>query len=166
VIQNHQPISVINRDPVIHNGQIFQNERGNIILNFPLPVSDESRGGVIHLDPGKRITQMICGMHEFMQSWGFAVDNPYYALTKKGGEFDIDQLPPGRYRVMVWHPHLKPVEKEVVVPANGRVELNFEFDATKVKRPEYEIQKKFRVGPEAHPHEDLTGDKHKLFIQE
>jgi hypothetical protein len=166
VIQNHQPISVVNRDPVFHNGQIFQNERGNIILNFPLPVSDDPRGGVIHLDPGKRIAQLICGMHEFMQGWMFSVDNPYYALTKKDGAFKIDQIPPGSYRVIVWHPHLKPIEKELTVSDDNAVELNFEFDAATVKRPEYEVQKKFRIGPEAHPHEDLTGDKDKLLIQE
>lgn len=166
VIQNHQPISVVNRDPIFHNGQIFQNERGNIVLNFPLPISDEARGGMVHLDPGKRIAQMICGMHEFMQAWMFAVDNPYYAMTKKDGLFKIDQIPPGDYRVTVWHPHLKPIEKEVTISDDSPVELNFEFDAETVKRPEYEVQKKFRIGPEAHPHGDLTGDKDKLIIQE
>lgn len=166
VIQNHQPISVVNRDPVIHNGQIFQNERGNIILNFPLPVSNAPRGGMIRLDPGKRIAQMICGMHEFMQSWMFSVDNPYYEMTKKDGVFKIDHLPPGRYRVIAWHPHLKPIEKEITVSADETVELDFAFDAATVKRPEYEQQEKFRIGPEALPHEHLTGDKEKLFIQE
>ena len=166
VIKNHQPISVVNRDPIIHNGQIYQSERGNIILNFPIPVSDKPRGGVIHLDPGKRVTQMICGMHEFMQSWGFAVDNPYYAMTKKDGAFKIDRLPPGHYRVVAWHPQIKPIQKEITVSEGETVELNFEFDAATVKRPEYEVQGRFRIGPEAHPHEHLTGDKDKLFIQE
>jgi hypothetical protein len=85
VMQNNQPLSVINRDPIIHNSQVFQSERGNIVLNFPLPVSTEPRGGIVSLQKGKRIAQMICGMHEFMQSWGYMVDNPYYAKTKKGG---------------------------------------------------------------------------------
>lgn len=166
VIQNNQPISVINRDPVLHNGQLFQSERGNIILNFPLPVSNEPRGGVIRLDPGKRIIQMICGMHEFMQSWMFSVDNPYYAMTRKDGDFNIDRLPPGHYRVIAWHPQLKPIEKEITVSADETIVLNFEFDAATVRRPEYERQEKFRIGPEALPHEHLTGDKEKLFIQE
>lgn len=166
VIQNHQPISVVNLDPIIHNGQVFQNERGNIVLNFPLPISDEPRGGIINVAAGKRLTQMICGMHEFMQSWGFVVDNPYHALTKKGGIFTIDRLPPGTYRVVAWHPHLKPIEKEITVPANGEVELNFEFDAETVKRPEYEVQEKFRMGPEGRPGVNLIIDEDQLFIQE
>jgi hypothetical protein len=155
VMENHQPISVVNKDPIIHNGQVFQNEKGNIILNFPLPVSSEPRGGVLNFQRGKRIAQMICGMHEFMQSWGFVVDNPYYAKTKRDGGFTIDRLPPGTYNVVAWHPHLKPVEQEVTVPENGSVAINFEFDSSRVVRPEYERQEKFRIGPEAHPEHHL-----------
>ena len=155
VLENHQPLSVINRDPVIHNGQVFQNKKGNIILNFPLPVSNAPYGGVLNFDAGKRISQMICGMHEFMQSWGFVVDNPYYAKTKKGGDFSIDDLAPGTYRVVAWHPHLKPIEQDVTVPANGTVSIAFDFDSRQVVRPQYESQEKFRIGPEAHPHEHL-----------
>jgi len=155
VMENHQAISVVNRDPVIHNSQIFQSERGNIILNFPLPVSTEPRGGVVNFERGRRISQMICGMHEFMQSWGFMVDNPYYAKTKKDGEFAINDLPPGTYRVVAWHPHLKPIEQEVIVLEHGTVSIAFDFDSRQVVRPSYESQEKFRVGPEAHPHDHL-----------
>lgn len=155
VMENHQAISVVNRDPVIHNSQIFQSERGNIILNFPLPVSTEPRGGVVNFERGRRISQMICGMHEFMQSWGFMVDNPYYAKTKRDGEFAINDLPPGTYRVVAWHPHLKPIEREVTVPADGMVSITFDFDSRQVVRPQYESQEKFRIGPEARPHDHL-----------
>src|SRR5574341_572040 len=155
VLRNHQPIWVVNRDPIIHNGQVFQNEKGNIILNFPLPVAEEPRGGMLHFDEGKRISQMICGMHEFMQAWGFVVDNPYYARTKKDGKFAIEGLPPGTYRVAAWHPHLPIVEREVTVPADGTASFNVEFDGAKVVRPAYESQERFRIGPEARPHEHL-----------
>jgi hypothetical protein len=155
VIRSPQPISVINKDPIIHNSQVFQSERGNIVLNFPIPVSTEPRGGVIQLQKGKRIAQMICGMHEFMQTWMYSVDNPYYAKTRKGGEFTIDNIPPGTYRVVAWHPHLDPVEQEVTVGPNGESTLTFEFDGAQVVRPLYESQAKFRIGPEARPHDHL-----------
>ncbi len=154
VLENHEPISMINKDPVIHNIQVFQNEKGNIILNVPLPVSDEPRGGKLNFAPGKRISQMICGMHEFMQSWGFVVDNPYYTKTRKDGLFNIDQLPPGTYKITAWHPHFDIVEKEVTVPANGKVEINFEFDATTIERPLYETQHERRISP-ATPHDHM-----------
>jgi hypothetical protein len=154
VVRNHERTTIINKDPVVHNAQYFQSEKGNIVLNFPLPVSDKPRGGILNLAPGKRITELICGMHEFMQSWGFVVDNPYYAKTKKGGEFTIDNLPPGTYKVSAWHPHLEIMEKEVTVPANGSVRLDFEFNGSDVKRPIYESQREFRIRS-ATPHSQM-----------
>jgi hypothetical protein len=155
VIRNNQKISVLNKDPIIHNGQVFQSERGDIVLNFPLPISTKPNGGIIHLEPGKKIAQMICGMHEFMQTYGYMVDNPYYARTKRDGLFSIDKLPPGTYQVIAWHPHFKPIEKEITVPGNGNVSINFEFDSANIRHPNYEIQDKFRIGPDAHQHGDI-----------
>lgn len=155
ILENHQPISVVNLDPIIHNIQVFQNERGNIILNAPLPVSTRRRGGTLHFNRGKRISQLICGMHEFMQSWGFVVDNPYYAMTAKDGTFRIDGLLPGDYTVSIWHPHYRVYERQVSISENTTVQLDFEFDAGIVRRPRYESQKKFRMDP-------ATPDEHRL----
>jgi len=145
VIENHKAISVVNKDPIFHNGQVFQRERGNIMLNFPLPVSGKPRGGILNFDRGLKIGEMICGMHEFMQTWGFVVDNPYYAKTPISGKFDINQLSPGTYRVQAWHPHFKPIEKIVEVPPGGSVSVNFEFDASKIKRRTFETEKGLRM---------------------
>src|SRR5581483_2439282 len=156
VVENHQRISVRNYDPIVHNIQVFQNEKGNIILNVPLAPGAEDAGGKLNFTRGRRIYQMICGMHEFMQSWAFVVDNPYYTNTKKDGDFKIDRLRPGTYKVVAWHPHFKPVEKQGTVPDDGTVALNFEFDASEVKWAIYESQEKFRIGPEARPEDQLT----------
>ncbi|MBI1819622.1 MAG: carboxypeptidase regulatory-like domain-containing protein [Nitrospirae bacterium] len=150
IMRNNQQVSVQNRDPIAHNGQVYQPEKGNQVLNFPIPVSDKIHGGFVHIEGGKKIVQMICGMHEYMQSWGWVVDNPYYEKTKKNGLFTIDRLPPGTYRVTAWHPHLKPIEKEITMTPNGSVSLDFEFDAREVIRPFYETQREFRMGPGYH----------------
>jgi len=157
VLRNHRPLYVLNQDPITHNGQIYQPERGNRVLNFSLPVSKDLHGGDMDLEKGIRIAQMICGMHEFMQTWAWIVDNPYFAKTPKGGNFSIDRLPPGTYRVIAWHPHMTPIEKIVTVPPNGTVSVDFEFDSRQVVRPIYETQEEFRIGPGYHPTEHLMG---------
>ena len=145
VIKNHQPISVINKDPIPHNGQVFQKETGNMLLNFPLPVGDQPRGGVLHFKKGKKIGQMICGMHAFMQTWTLVVDNPYYAKTKSDGEFSIDDLPAGPYEILAWHPRLKPIIKNITVPADGVVSVDFEFDGGQVRQRVYESREGSRT---------------------
>jgi hypothetical protein len=84
-------------------------------------------------------------MHEFMQTWGYAVDNPYYALTDENGMFTIDGLPPGTYTVTAWRPHFPPMERRVTIASSGTEQIEFSFDAALVKRPLYETQERFRI---------------------
>jgi Carboxypeptidase regulatory-like domain len=157
VMRNHSLLSVVNRDPIVHAAQVYQPEKGNRVLSFPIPVSFKTSGGYVDLDEGKRIVQIICGMHEYMQSWAWVVDNPYFERTRKGGEFTIENLPPGTYKVTAWHPHMKPIEKLVTILPDGTATLNFEFDARQVVRPIYETQANFRIPPERDPTVDLKG---------
>jgi Carboxypeptidase regulatory-like domain len=155
VVQNHQKIKVINDDPVIHNIQVYQSEKGNIILNEPLPVK-ATQDGVLNFEANLKISQMICGMHEFMQAWTYVVDNPYYAITREDGTFSIDGLPPGTYTVTAWHPHMKIASQKIRVPARGVASLKFEFQASEVERPEYEQQEEGRIGHKARIRKDNT----------
>lgn len=145
ILHNNQRMNMINRDPVVHNIQVYQNEKGNIILNTPLPISDQPRGGVLNFKRGRRISQMICGMHEFMQSWGFVVRNPYYAKTAKDGSYRIDGIPPGTYEISIWHPHSKIYTKTVTVKANKDSRMDYVFDGSLIKRPTYESQEQTRL---------------------
>ncbi len=114
VVQEKGLFVVVNEDPVIHNSQLYQPEKGNILLNVPIPVNS-TETHPFEFEKGKRIYQMICGMHEYMQTWGFAVDNPYYAITEDNGEFRIPDIPAGTYEVVIWHPRMEILKKEVVI---------------------------------------------------
>jgi hypothetical protein len=157
IIRNHTLLSVVNRDPISHATQVYQPEKGNRVLSFPVPVSYQASSGYIDLENGMQIAQIICEMHEYMQTWAWVVDNPYFAKTGKGGEFTIENIPPGTYKVIAWHPHMKPVQKLITISPHGAAMLNFEFDARKVVRPLYETQTRFRIPPEMDPTVDLKG---------
>jgi hypothetical protein len=109
VVQNQGQLRMINNDPIIHNAQLYQSEKGNLRLTVPNPPGSTGTFP-ISFERKYRIYQMICGMHEFMQTWGYAVDNPYYAVTDENGAFAIDGLPPGTYTVTAWRPHFRPTE--------------------------------------------------------
>ncbi len=141
VFENHHAVSVVNADPIIHNGQVFQKENGHIVLNFPLPAaSPKPQGGVMHFGRGVMVGQMVCGIHAFMQTFGLVVDNPYYAKTKRDGQFFIKDLLPGTYEVLAWHPHFKPKVSTVTVSANEETVFNVAFDAREVKGRVFESE--------------------------
>ena len=144
VVKQGESFKVDNLDAVMHNSQVYQAERGKIIQNLPVPPEAVTNGKVT-FQRKYRIFQMICGMHEFMQTWGYRVQNPYYFITKLGGEFKMDNIPPGDYILSAWHYLMKRQKRKVHIAENGVVNVNFEFDGNKVVRPLYETIKSGRI---------------------
>ena len=148
VIRQGESFKIDNIDAVMHNSQVYQKERGKILLNIPIP-AEEVSDGKITFNKKYKIMQMICGMHEFMQTWGYRVQNPYYAQTKIDGNFKIDNIPPGEYKVTAWHYLIKRQSQKVKIAAGETFDLNFIFDADKVIRPFYETIKSGRIKKDA-----------------
>ena len=148
VIRQGESFKIDNIDAVMHNSQVYQKERGKILLNIPIP-AEEVTDGKITFKKKYKIMQMICGMHEFMQTWGYRVQNPYYAQTKIDGNFKIDNIPPGEYKVTAWHYLIKRQSQKVKIAAGETFDLNFEFDADTVVRPFYETIKSGRIKKDA-----------------
>ena len=147
-VRQGEAFQVNNLDAVMHNSQVYQAERGKIIQNLPVP-PEEVTDGKVTFQKKFKIFQMICGMHEFMQTWGYRVQNPYYFVTKLGGEFKIDNIPSGDYILNAWHYLMKPQNQRIHVAKNGTIDVNFKFDAGKVVRPLYETIKSGRIKKDA-----------------
>jgi len=148
IIRQDEKFKVDNLDAVMHNSQVYQKERGKILLNIPIP-AEEVSDGKIHFKKHYKIMQMICGMHEFMQAWGYRVQNPYYDQTPIDGNFKIENIPPGEYEVTAWHYLMKRKTKKIKVAVGETIDLNFEFNADKVIRPFYETIKSGRIKKDA-----------------
>jgi hypothetical protein len=129
-----------NSDPVLHNTHGLLDRL--TVFNIALP----NRGQVVPITQRIRkpgVIDVQCDAHTHMRAWIVVRDNPYFAVTDDGGQFRIDQVPPGRYRVAAWHegwvvtgrdkdgrpvydaPRL--LTQEVTVPAKGEVTVDFEL---------------------------------------
>ncbi len=169
VVRDGHGVEVVNMDPVMHDVQAYETSRSlgaRVIFNSPLPMNHEHRRGDLHamhnhrpgksmvqqfrLSKGRRTFVMQCGFHASMESWAFAVDNPYYAITDDEGHFAIDHIPPGTYRLQALHPHiLDRAEQIVTVEPNGAVKVEFELRAPVGRRTSHTVQKPARFGPGA-----------------
>lgn len=69
---------------------------------------------------------VFCEIHKWMRGAVLVVDNPYYDTVSADGTFRIPNVPPGKYKVSVWHPERGKKTFDVVVPENG----NARIDAT------------------------------------
>lgn len=147
-IRQGEAFKVDNVDAVMHNSQVYQKERGKILLNIPIPAEEVSEG-IVTFKKKYKIMQMICGMHEFMQTWGYRVQNPYFFKTDDQGNYNIGDIPPGEYIVNAWHYLMKPQKRKIKIVAGETIDLSFVFDADKVERPFYETIKSGRIKKDA-----------------
>jgi hypothetical protein len=44
-----------------------------------------------------------CNIHGWMKAYVRVFDHPYFAVTDENGNFDIKDVPPGDYYLLVWH---------------------------------------------------------------
>jgi hypothetical protein len=90
--------------PFFNNGQVVASER-------------------LAKKPG--IVEVRCAMHPWTRGYIAVFDHPYFAVTGADGSFKIDSLPPGTYKMMVWHEGApKPMEQQVSVAANGSAKVD------------------------------------------
>jgi hypothetical protein len=57
---------------------------------------------------------LSCSVHSFMAAAGVLVlaEHRFYALTDSGGSFSLAGVPPGTYRLFVWHEVLQKADRE------------------------------------------------------
>ncbi len=165
VVKDRSEVNVVNLDPVFHDIQAYETSHlgPRVLFNTPLPMnphhkrnvgadSHEHLAGqpmkeVIRMTKDRRIFVMQCGFHAYMESWGMAVDNPYFAITQADGTFLLGDVPPGDYTVMVWHPGVgATLKKNVTVSAKQSVRTDFVFESPKGRRSAHEIEENTHFG--------------------
>ncbi len=54
-----------------------------------------------------------------MRGWVMVADHPFYAVTNEQGEFVLENVPRGKYKLQVWQESLGKVTQEVLVGDKG-----------------------------------------------
>lgn len=52
------------------------------------------------------IAVLGCNIHDAMTAWVVVVETPYFGRSSASGSVSLTQVPPGTYRLRVWHPAL------------------------------------------------------------
>lgn len=66
---------------------------------------------------------LLCNVHAEMAGFILVLQNPYYAVTDKAGNFEIKGIPPGTYKLTFWHEKLKESSQNVTVEAGKTVSV-------------------------------------------
>jgi plastocyanin len=109
-----------NTDGILHN--VHTHSARNPSVNFAHPPSvPEVPLGSFAVAESVKVT---CDVHSWMGAWIFVSRHPYIAVTGAVGAFKIAGVPPGQYRVEVWHETLGKTSRDVVVTAGKEARLD------------------------------------------
>lgn len=103
-----------------------------------------SKGGAKDFDlglypPGKSrsvtfdkagVARILCNAHPNMEAFIVVKEHPFFSGADKGGNYRLDGVPLGKYRIQVWHPELGSTETGVELVRAGEV-LDVNFDLKK-----------------------------------
>ena len=136
--KNGENIMVENTDPIQH--EIATYEVRNIYpdqtSNRPVPPkSSQVRSVFARKDADHYIIK--CNLHPFLQTTAYLVQNPYYTVSDSEGNFSIENIPPGTYDVIAWHPFIAEQKSTITIPEKGEAKLDFDFNGIDEKRKLY-----------------------------
>jgi len=119
-----QKLGIVSHDPVLHNTHLYSGDKLKTMYNIALPLQDRvikkrlKRDGVITAK---------CDAHDWMLGYVYVATNPYVSVSAEDGSFTISEVPPGKYKVTIWHEKLGKVSKDVTVAAGADTKLDYTF---------------------------------------
>jgi plastocyanin len=123
-LRANQELDVLNNDTTTHNLH---------------PVPSNNREWNKAQPPGTKVEvtfpreeiaiPMKCNVHPWMRGYIAVFKHPYFSVTGKGGNFELDNLPPGSYTIEAWHEKLGTSSQKITIGAGGTKEMEFVFKA-------------------------------------
>lgn len=120
-----QAVKYVNSDRTLHN--VHGTPRTARGWNFALSRAGSER--VLRIMEPEVAIPVRCDLHPWMQGWIGVVDHPYHAVTGPDGRFRLDQVPPGRYVVGVWHERFGRREATVELTPQREASIDFTYAA-------------------------------------
>lgn len=115
-----------NSDPIFHNtslGLMMKGKRSTV-YNLALPTQNTTIKKPIRRTG---MHSVKCDAHKWMRAYVFAAKNPYATLTDDNGKFEITDILPGKYEVMIWHEGFGEVVKTIEVKAGQATTMDHTF---------------------------------------
>lgn len=75
------------------------------------------------------VYSLYCNVHPRMTAFVIALKTPYFTQAGADGRFALENVPPGQYKMTIWHDRTNTVVKDITVAATGVANLRADLDA-------------------------------------
>ncbi len=127
IIPAGESLTVKNSDKATHNVHIFGTSKNGTAFNKQ-QTRNRKRMKVGGAKSAEGPLEVKCDIHGWMKAWVAHVPHPYFAVTNEKGEFTLEDVPAGKYKLGYWHEACGTNNKEPVdieVTAGGEVKQDF-----------------------------------------
>lgn len=113
-----------NYDEILHNVFSLSETKPFDLDLYKAPVVKR----VTFDQPGR--VDVFCSIHTAMSCVVLVLENPFYAAADDKGHYLIPNVPAGTYRLKAWQERLPAQVRELTVPENGEVRMDFVLGIT------------------------------------
>ena len=121
VVQQGTTVEFLNSDSVAHN-VFWPAISGDKKLGHNLGTWPQGQKKSFKFDQSG-VVPLLCNVHPEMAGYLVVSPTPYYAETDASGEYKIENVPDGTYKVTAWHEGSKPQTKDVTVSGTGKADF-------------------------------------------
>lgn len=108
-----------NKDDIFHN--VFSISEAK---PFDLGLYKDPEVKRVTFDKPGRV-DVFCSIHTKMSAIILVLENPWFAAAGRDGRYVIRDVPAGTYKLKAWHERMPPQVKEITVPEEGSIEVDF-----------------------------------------
>ena len=129
-----EPVVFTNSDPANHNVRATSARPANEFNVFT------GTGGKYEhrfvADAQHRPVRLGCDIHPWMQAWVYVFDHSRFAVTDQRGEFQINSVPPGEYKLVLQQPDVRYIhERRITVSRGQPTKVEVEIRAEQLSQP-------------------------------
>jgi hypothetical protein len=107
-----------NRDPFFHNVFSYSKTKRFDLGRYP-----RGEQKTVTFDRAGTVS-IFCEIHKWMRAGVVAVENGYHVVVPADGNFSLEGVPAGTYRLTAWQAERGSRTVDVTVPASGEVRVD------------------------------------------
>lgn len=113
-------LQILTSDPINHNIHTYSFDNDPINIMF-LPNQDYTQ----EMEEPE-VIKVTCDLHNWMVAYIVVTPHSYFAITQSNGAYEINDVPPGKYTLKVWHESLGEDSRKINV-GEGVIQEDFDF---------------------------------------
>jgi hypothetical protein len=118
-----QPLQVVNSDNTLHNVHGMPENNREFNQGQPVP----GMKNTVTFAVPEVLIPFKCDVHGWMHAYIGVVNHPYFAVSDKGGKFELRTIPPGTYTIEAVHEKLGRQTQSVTLGEKDAKEITFTF---------------------------------------